>query len=473
MQSKAQTSPVAKFLSLSVAFLIFGLGGHSAHAQEKTLYRFQGQIGPSGKDGGQPMGSLAVDAAGNLYGTTYSGGQFECAGGGNYGGYLCGTLFQISPPAAPGGAWKERILHNFTGNRYDGGLPSGGLIADSKGNLYGTTTRGGQHRTMGCWDGAGCGTVFEISPNGRGFTYQMIYSFRGSDGQGPIGNLAVDEAGNLYGMTYVSGGVVFQLAPPAVQGGAWSETVLRNFVFDNTIGNVVGLTLDKQGNLYGAARYGGAGAAGAVFELSRPSTAALPWNETILYSFTGGSDGAEPLAGLIFDKSGNLYGTTVQGGDPACNCGVVFKLAPPTEPGGTWAESVLYTFLGGSDGANPEATLLTDEAGDLYGTTSAGGGSSNCSQGCGTIFGLSQQGGSWVESTLYRFRGGYLSRLANPQDGAEPMAGLIRSNGKLYGTAASGGFEQCDNGRGQVNGFTCGTVFELDPAFSVAAENGR
>lgn len=219
-----------------------------------------------------------------------------------------------------------------------------------------------------------------------------------------------------------------------------------------------GVVIDQAGNLYGTTLYGGVNncraglGCGVVYEISPPSSGSGPWTETILHTFTNGSDGATPYAGLVSDGAGNLYGTAYSGGNfksSNCTyqgCGVVFELSPAGN--GTWTETVLYTFNGGYDGSSPFGTLIRDAAGNLYGTTVGGGAvhATNCTGGCGVVFELSPGTSGWTETVLYRFAGEH--------DGAEPFSGVtFDSVGNLYGTTTQSGALDCG----------CGTVFELSP----------
>jgi uncharacterized repeat protein (TIGR03803 family) len=283
---------------------------------EKVLYSFG-----NGTDGAYPLyGALIFDAAGNLYGTTSSGGTHNCQGNGG-----CGTVFKLTPTV--GGAWTETVLYNF-GNGTDGYAPEAGVILDpAGGNLVGTTTYGG---TNGCAVSqySGCGTVFELTPAaGGGWTETVVHDFGGDlDGATPLAGLTLDAAGNLYGTTFVGGtydlGTVFRLSPA---GLGWSETVLYNFSLGSGGGPGAGtLVFDAAGNLYGTVYYDGVYFGGTAFKLSPTGT------ETVLYSFDH-YDG--DWAGLIFDATGNLYGTTQYGGTNQCEgllpgCGTVFELSP-------------------------------------------------------------------------------------------------------------------------------------------------
>lgn len=308
------------------------------------------------------------------------------------------------------GAAAEVVLYNFKGGTSDGGyyttagtlMSHAGLIMDSSGNLYGTTQFGGTDNL---------GTVFKLTKgSGGGFTESVLYSFLGgaSDGSWPIASLIIDSNGNLYGTTLVGG--------------------------------TGGCTIS-----------GEPAGCGTVFKLTRTSGGS--YTESLLYSFQGGaSDGAAPSAGLILDSSGNLYGTTGDGGTGSCTnplqpagCGTVFKLA--ADSNGSYTESVLYSFQGGiPDGDEPQAGLIMDSSGNLYGTT-ASGGSQSCNNfiGCGTVFKLAPgSNGSYTESLLYTFRG-------EPTDGSAPSSIIVDSGGNLFGTTFSGG----------TSSYSGGTVFKL------------
>jgi uncharacterized repeat protein (TIGR03803 family) len=324
---------------------------------------------------------LIFDASGNLYGTTDGGGS---------GGY--GTVFELSPQS--GGSWFETVLHSFTG-KTDGAEPIAGVILDTTGNLYGTTWAGG---SGACDNGnvKGCGTVFDLSPqSGGGWSEQVLYSFRskGNDGNNPYSSLIFDSAGNLYGTTSDGGsdkckygcGTVFELSPQ--QGSGWSETVLHHFQGSGSDGEAPygSLTLNKEGHLFGTTCLGGALLHGSIFELSPKSGGG--WHETMLHSFRLDGDGRFPYAGLILDKSGNLFGTTSTGGSGNCGnngCGTISRIA--RQSGGRWAENVLYSFnpKGQPSGSFPLAGLALDANGNFYGTTSGGNEYTS-----GTVFELS------------------------------------------------------------------------------------
>ncbi|HEY3638330.1 MAG TPA: choice-of-anchor tandem repeat GloVer-containing protein [Rhizomicrobium sp.] len=312
---------------------------------ETTLYSFCARLPCA--NGDQPLASLTMDSAGNLYGTTWMGGIQNC--GNEYAS--CGTVFKVAPDGT------ETALYSFCPGATctDGAIPYGNVILDSSGNLYGTTQRGGAN---------GEGTVFEIAADG---TESVLYSFCSQancgDGEQPQSGLYMDGSGNLFGTTPMGGaynqGTVFEVAPNG------TETVSYSFgaTEGDAGGPIGGLIADAAGNLYGAAG-GGAHGYGAVFMLSPTGT------ETLLYSFAAGNDGREPNAPLLLDSSGNLYGTTVLGGSTGCKglgCGTVFKLTP----GGT--ETVLYAFKNYKYGLGPNGGLAADSQGNLYGTTNYGG----------------------------------------------------------------------------------------------------
>lgn len=360
----------------------------------RTLYTFT-----SGNDGGRPYVGMIFDGAGDLYGTAYQGGTSNV-----------GVVFELAPNGH--GGWSESVLHSFSGD--DGSMPDGVLVFDTSGNLYGTTLLGGAY---------GDGTVFELSPNGDGtWTESVLHSFNGADGFAPEAGVILDKAGDLYGTASGggthNGGVAFKLSH-----GTWTETVLHSFDKNGTDGYQLSATLvlDKHGNLYGTTVWGGnlnnctGAGCGIVFRLS-PKTNGT-WKETILHSFSG-NDGAFPTAPLIFDKAGNLYGTTQEGGN---RFGTVFELSPNSD--GSWTESVLLLF-GGMIGAYPQPAVVFDQMGNLYGTTTGDGGDRN-----GTVFELSPNGnGTWTPTVLHSF---------SNRPGSLALGGLIvDKHRKLYGTTA-------------------------------------
>jgi uncharacterized repeat protein (TIGR03803 family) len=363
------------FFAVLLVFSIAPNGVPAASAAKcATLYAFTGK-----PDGAHPRGGLIFDSSGNLYGTSFYGGVS---------GF--GTVFELSRNRD--GIWTDKVLYSFTG-KDDGEYPYGGLAADSTGNLYGTTYFGGNQQQ---------GVVYQLAPGSNGkWTETVLYNFcsvsRCADGSSPHAGLIFDASGNLYGTTLNGGasnaGTVFQLMPNS--HGGWTEKVLHSFIGGDGVGPYAGLILDGQGKLYGTTQFGGSGR-GVVFELAPKSNGR--WAEQVLYSFGNGTDGSAPLAGLVFDTAGNLYGTTSGGGSHAH--GVVFKLRPH---GGSWSENVLYSFKGGRDGKYPGASLVFDLSGNLYGTTFFGGWSPYSN---GTAFKLRpDSNGRWSETVLHRFRG--------------------------------------------------------------------
>ncbi len=332
------------------------------------------------------------------------------------------------------------VLHSFTGGG-DGASPGAGLTMDKGGNFYGTTEHGGPNGPNGY------GTVFKLTHKGSGWVLTSLYSFAGGDdGANPAARVIVGPNGTLYGTTAYGGGngcggkgcgTVFNLRPPMSNPinvlSSWTETVLYRFTGGNDGARPVGdLVFDQSGNIYGTTAGGGSSQEGTVYELT-PSNG--DWTETVLWSFTGGNDGGKPAAGVIFDNAGNLYGTTQIGGTNGF--GSVFQLAAA---GSSWSQSTVYSFQNGGDGASPVGGLILDSSGNLYGTaTSKGQGSG------GTLFELTpQQNGNWALTVLYAFVG---------QAGGGPQASLTMDDaGNLYGTTYKDG------------AYGSGSAFRLIPA---------
>lgn len=317
----------------------------------------------------------------------------------------------------------------FVFNGKDGSYPNNYLTFDAAGNLYGATCRGGP---------SGNGLVFKLSPNPNGrWTGSAPHVFSGSDGSCPLGALIFDAAGNLYGATNGGGaygaGTVFELKPNS--NGTWTESVLYSFTGGSDGSAPNPLIFGPNGVLYGTVIYGAAsGYWGGVFELTPNSNGT--WLESGLYSFTGGSDGGHPVGALVFDAAGNLYGTAYWGGSAKCEngCGTAFKLAPNQD--GSWTESVLHEFTAGSDGANPGGNLIFDAAGNLYGASDWGGLEGNCtSNKCGAVFQLTPNlDGTWTTNILHTFTG--------KKDGGGAGGGCgvaFDTEGNLYGTRVWGG----------------------------------
>jgi uncharacterized repeat protein (TIGR03803 family) len=353
--------------------------------QFSVIYTFTG-----GTDGGNPLGSLVFDAAGNAYSTTSSGG----ANG-------LGVVFELTPPpqGAPAKTWTESVLYSFQGGSNDGAAPFGNVVFDSAGNLYGTTSIGGLTH-LGCaLPAKGCGTIFELSPSGAGsWSERILHRFRDAFGEGaaPRAGLVIDALGNLYGTTYDGGnndecggygcGTVFELLPPAAGKKHWIFKNLIDFNGADAALPAGGLTLNA-GALYGTTNYGGAYNKGVVFSFTQDSGR---WKFSTVYSFNG-LDGLQPSGNLAFDSNGNLYGATYEGG--ANDWGSIFQLVPG-ESG--WTENLLYSFAvsGKGAGANPLGGVILDSADNIYLTTNQGGSLKYCqpNSGCGVVVKLSAAG---------------------------------------------------------------------------------
>ena len=402
-----------------------------ALSAESVLYSFKG-----GRDGALPYSGLTLGESGTLYGTTF-------AGGANH-----GVVFQLTPPVPPATKWTETVLYRFKGGE-DGSQPIARLVRDQSGALYGTTTKDGGG---GCFFGAGCGTVFKLTPPvapDTKWTKSTLHRFDdANEGGGPHGALVLDKKGALYGTTYdygcCLGGTVFKLMPPKRSADGWTKTVLYRFQGgDDGTWPYAGLVMDKSGALYGTTVDGGDGNYGRIFRLTPPTAPSTSWTKFEIYRFKFGRDGARPYGGLIIDRNGALYGTTDGGG--GSDSGTVFKVTPPQSPSVTWTTTTIHRFRRDKEGIQPHAGLAMDRNGALFGTT-AGGGSS-----WGTVFKLSppnQAASTWTHTVLHRFKG--------QPDGGLPYGGLvIGGGGTLYGTTSVGGVNRgCGQG--------CGTVFKID-----------
>jgi uncharacterized repeat protein (TIGR03803 family) len=415
-----------KFLT-PVLFALLTCAAPPAPAQTYTvLHTFES----GSKDGEAPLGTLARDASGNLYGTTQLGGSGRCGTPDNP--LSCGTVFMLDKHG------KELGVFSFDGR--DGIGPQAGLLRDSAGNLYGTTYG------LACGNrGRSCGTAFQLNRTGTKLRY---FGFSGGADGGEPASPVIELSGNFYGTTEIGGtngfGTIYAINP---QG---KETVLYNFEAQSDgCDPLAGLTADSSGNLYGVSYAGcdsGAGY-GSVYELDAAG------NFTVLFPMSG-AVGIMAASTLTLDPQGNLYGPAFLGGSSqGCGidgCGTVFEVSPNN---GTWSGRALYSFCslpGCADGAYPWGGLVRDASGNIYGTTIDGGTYTNCTTnpGCGTIFKLDPSGN---ETVLHNFTGG--------SDGANPLGGLIiDASGNLYGTAYKGGDTSCDPQNGG-----CGVVFELTP----------
>ena len=371
----------------------------------RIIYSFTGQ-----SDGIAPD-NLATGRDGKLYGTT---------GGGVYGP---GTIFQLSPSSSANAPWTESVLHSFTGGA-DGSAP-GRLVPGSNGMLFGAAFSGGVSNN---------GTVFVLLPPREkhgSWSFKVLYAFiGGSDGTGPIlSGMYLNSNGSvaLYGVTSgIAQGTVFLLTTPRIDSGIWRERTLYTFTGGVDGSYPLGILRNPEG-FFGASLDN-------VFSLSLPSIAGGSWMETVLHTFGGSPDGDLGLNPLLLTKNGTLYGMTLGGG--TFGNGTVYSLTPPVTGGEAWNERILYSFTGGSDGSQPLGTnLLIGPNGTLYGATEGGGTGCTDSFGCGVVFALSPPAtanGPWTESVLYSFKGG--------NDGSIPVGPIVEGkDGTIYGTTNGGG----------------------------------
>jgi len=402
--------------ALAMAFAL-AVATPRAQAQTYTVIHTFG-----GADGVSPWAGLTMDAGGNLYGTARGGGTHND-----------GTVFRLRKS---GSGWVLNTLYSFAGGN-DGTEPRGRVSLARDGTLYGTTFFGGG---PGCYNGNGCGTIFHLIPPPVAprsaltpWNETVLYRFSGgSDGGYPRGDLTFDPPGNIYGTADYGGdnyGVIYELMP---SNGGWTQTVI--YTPQGSGGGTDpqgGVIFDRAGSLDGVFEAGGQYGYGTVYQLS-PSGS--DWTEQTLYAFTGERDGQNPVAGLIIDSSGNLYGATSAGG--TYFGGTVFELTPND---GGWTYNWVYGFLAGG----VVDKLVMDAAGNLYGTTQVDG-----AYRFGAVFKLSPLNGGWIYKSLYDFTG--------RNDGAYPMSNLVfDANGNLYGTTSEGGSPNCLGG--------CGVVFEITP----------
>ena len=335
----------------------------------------------------------------------------------------------------PGQAQSYQVIFNFTGGQ-DGAYPEAGLT-ERGGIFYGTSYQGGNSNR---------GTVYKLAHKGSGWILSPLYNFTGrADGSAPIAALVFGQDGSLYGTTEFGGrncgvgcGTVFRLRPPVTICKStlcpWTENVLYEFSGSSDGANpgYGQLTFDQAGNIYGTTFFGGVNAQGVVYELSASGGG---WTERAIHTFSGSSDGENPYSSVVFDGAGNLYGTSYAGG--AHGYGTVFQL---TSSGSGWTENTLYAFQDASDGGNPFGGVVFDNAGTLVGATSGGGPGSG-----GTLYQLTPSGGSWAFGVVYSFTGS--AHLPGPYDSL-----TMDSAGNLYGTTTQDGAHGA------------GSVFKLTPS---------
>ena len=404
-----------RFQFVVLGLLLAGFTAQPCTAQSATyatLYSFSG-----GTDGALPEGGVTIGKSGALYGATYFGGSNGL-----------GTAFKLT---LAGKQWTETVLYDFAGGA-DGANPAADLVVRHSGAFYGTTTSGGS---------SGGGTVFELVPSETGaWTERVLYAFE-SNYAAPQGAVLIGSGGTLY--TTVISGAAVAVTPPSAPGGNWTGAVISSLGGQPYTGLV-----SQGGALFGTTFNGGDDNIGAVYQLAPPAAAGDAWRLTTLHSFgTTPSDGGGPSASLTIGKDGVLYGTTFYGGSGtpcfySSGCGTVFQMTPPAAPGGSWTETVLYSFTGqNGDGAYTYGPVVPGKNGVLYGTTEFGGNVGSCRDfygvpGCGTVFQLTPPaapGGAWTETVLHQFTG-------QNSDGALPEAPLaLGSNGQLYGTTTHGG----------------------------------
>jgi hypothetical protein len=405
----------ALFFTVAVA----ALPARASSPTLTTLYSFTDKNG----DGGFPFGPVTIGKGGVLYGTTSANTDF----------LLGGTIYSLTPPASPGGAWTESVLYIFPESSSYGTDPVANVVIDSSGTLYAAAQTGGN---------SGSGAIISLTPPsapGGAWTPAALYDFSLSDGAAPT-YLAMGSDGVIYGITLSGGaadeGTVFSLAPPASPGGAWTHTVLYNFQGGADGALPMGIVVGPGGVLYGATEQGGGAAnckfgCGTVFSLAPPSTPGNPWTETVLHAFTGTpNDGANVKGGVVVGPGGVLYGATQGGG--SLTGGVVYSLTPPAAAGGSWTEDILYNVNTGD--AERPITVTLGSGGVLYGASRE------------AVFALkppASPGGAWTLKILHHFTG---------SDGLSVNGGLvIGPSGQLLGTTNEGGSDGD------------GTVFSLKP----------
>ncbi|HEY1660765.1 MAG TPA: choice-of-anchor tandem repeat GloVer-containing protein [Candidatus Sulfotelmatobacter sp.] len=381
-------APALFFALMAGVLFLTGLSRPAESQTYNVIHNFTGK----GGDGANPYGGPVLDRSGNLCGTTYVGGK-----------YNDGSVYVLSPAA--GSSWKYTSLYSFN-YEFGGFTPGFGTLAIRDGAVYGTTESGGTF-----------GVAFRVGPSAKGIQETVVHNFgNGTDGAEPTGGVVFDAAGNFYGTTLLGGtlgnGAVFEANPSG------AERVIYSFMGgSDAVSPAAGVTLDADGNLYGTSSFGGDEGVGAIYKLSHSTSG---WTESVLYSFQGLNDGEYPVAGVILDKAGNMYGGTFSGG--ANGGGTVYELSPSGE---SWTLTTLYSFTGAFGG--PYNKLAFGPGGILYGATNSDG-----TYGHGSVFKLTPSDGNWTFTDLYDFQG-------NLDGGLIYGSVAVDANGNVFGTTDEGG----------------------------------
>lgn len=451
-------------VALTLITLNLALCAVSMAQTETLMYSFTGA-----SDGAEPNAGLVADSAGNYYGSAFWGGSYNSTNGCQY--YGCGVIFKLSPDGL--GGWTQTVIYTFTGGA-DGGSPVSPLIFDAIGNLYGTTWQGGTGATN-CPDlPVGCGVVFKLSPTSSGpWTESVLYSFKGgNDGMNSAAPVTFDAAGNLYGTAPLGGptkqcadgigcGEVFKLNPNG--SGGWTYSVIHFFTNGKDGGRPdAAVLVNASGDIFATTTTGGGGAGcgqggcGTAIEFLPNGSGG--YTGKLLHAFSGGRDGSIPEAGLIADAAGNLYGAALEGGSKQGFCksvtGCGLVYELSPQSGGNYKPSILYTFRGGADGYTPRYALTFDAEGNLYGETDGSpAGGPDCGFPCGAIYKLTPNG-----------TGGWTQSVVYSfQGGAEgygPASSVVLdAAGNIFGTTYGGGVNNGLNACG--NG--CGVAYEITP----------
>ena len=442
MGNRRKNAVSATCLLVSAATVAFAAVGATATAQAAGTVKVLAQ--GNANLGSVFYGGVLIETNGKVYATATDG-----ATSGN------GSVLQLMPPAAGKTVWTETVIHRFAGFPSDGQNTQAALIKDKAGALYGTTTGGGANNQ---------GVVFKLIPPAAGqkvWKETILYNFgaKAHDASQSRAPLVADAKGNLYGLTIYGGastrcstgcGTVFKLTPPAAGKTVWTETVIHSFgtgANDGQLPELGGLILNAQGEVFGTTGNGGKFGSGIAFKLTPPAAGKTAWTETILTNFGGGAGGnvGGATGGLVFDKTGALYGALTGGGT---GFGSVYKLTPPASGKGAWKQAELYAFKTFDDCNHPQASLIVDRAGTLWGTAQYGGKTPPASRvAAGCVFSVKPSGASSKETIVYTFTG---PSGGVPLQGSMPYAALAAdAKGNLFGTTISGGAH------------SLGTVFEL------------